>query len=111
MESGKPAEERISDIQVTRAGPSQVRLDTLTEKSSRSAYVRLMNTAYTMSQHPTMPLHHFGTLIEVQRKNGVKFISGKFQPLNVIMNVNEHKQLFFLYWKNQVTETHMCKRI
>ena len=76
-EKGRPANEQDPEIDIVRAGPSQVRVDTVTQKSSRDAYVRLMKTAYNMALHPTMPLHHFGMLIETQRMNGVKFISGK----------------------------------
>lgn len=76
LESSKPSEERDPEIKITRAGPTQARVDVLAEKSSRSGYLRLMTTAYSMALHPTMPLHHFGMLIQTQRKNGVKFISG-----------------------------------
>lgn len=78
IEKGRPVEEQDAEIEIVHAGPSLCRVDPLTLRLSRDAYIRLMNTVYGMALHPTMPLHHFGMIIETQRKNRVKFINGKY---------------------------------
>ncbi len=76
IEKAKPKSEQCVS---TPAGTSQPRADVLSmaQSSTRDAYLRLMNTAYELAINPTMSLNQFKTMVNVQRKNGVRFISGK----------------------------------
>lgn len=59
-------------------GLSQLKIPTLAEKNSRDAYHKMMVTAYELALHPTVSLNTFQMFINVQRKNGLKFISGMY---------------------------------
>ena len=83
VESSKPAEERDVSITAGSSRPIQLRVDSLTDSSVRTGYMRLMKTAYSMAMNPTMPFRCFGLLIDVQRQNGVKLISGKSLSINI----------------------------
>ena len=74
IESGKPSNERDIDKPV---GLFQPRVDdmSLEHVSTRETYVRLMNTAYELALNPKMSLRQFETVITVQWKNGIRFIS------------------------------------
>ena len=79
LEKGKPEGESVITISEVPSSSkfAQPRIETVTASSTREAYVRLMNTAYEIALHPTMSLNHFGAIINIQRKNGLRFISGK----------------------------------
>ena len=73
IENGKPSNERAIDKPV---GLLQPRVDmSLEHVSTRETYVRLMNTTYELALNPKMSLRQFETMITVQWKNGIRFIS------------------------------------
>ena len=56
----------------------QLRIETVNEKSNRECYRRMMVSAYELAINPTMSLNTFKVIINIQRRNKLKFISGKF---------------------------------
>ena len=80
IENGKPSNERVID---TPAGLTHPRVGdmTLEHISTREGYVCLMNTARDLTLNPAMSLqclNFFETMITIQWKKGVQFISSKF---------------------------------
>ena len=66
---------------------SQLTIETTTSSGTRICYIRLMNTAYELAVTPTFSMNQYQTLIKIQRKNGVKFITDKkFKYLHVPLN-------------------------
>ncbi|XP_050392676.1 uncharacterized protein LOC126811174 [Patella vulgata] len=54
--------------------PKQPRIDSTFHENSRSAYIKLMKTAYMLAVSG-MPFTHFRTLVNVQKANGVQMLN------------------------------------
>ena len=90
-EAAVELEKANPELDVTNnPGPSQSRVDVITQKSSRDAYIKLIRTAYELALNSTMSLNHFSTLVKIQRLNGIRLIEGMdiFQLKNYIFFLN-----------------------
>ena len=73
IEADQPADIRLP---LSKSHSQKSMLTTL-KVASEDAYLNMIRTAYDLALNPTLPLTQFKTLVEIQRQNGVRLITGK----------------------------------